>query len=128
MIHRGEIVEKVVRKGGYSLARLATKLDICRNTLYNRFKLGDLSYSFISQVGKVIHYDFAFDFPELKQPTGPLNEDPISTHIGRLESEYSKLLEKYNKLLEILIRVVSKNDLPTLQQEIDQIIEKELKI
>ncbi len=32
MIHRGEIVEKVIRGSGYSLAKLASRLHINRTT------------------------------------------------------------------------------------------------
>ena len=64
-IHRGELVEKVLRKRGHSLTEVAKKLGISRNTLYNRFKDPHLSYQFIREVGKSIFYDFTIDFAEI---------------------------------------------------------------
>jgi transcriptional regulator with XRE-family HTH domain len=72
MFHRGQIVEKFVRKSGYSLSKLADKLHISRNTLYNRFSNANLSYRFIQEVGVIINYDFSFDF--LKMPKGDLQQ------------------------------------------------------
>ncbi|MEL6152980.1 MAG: hypothetical protein AAFQ78_03035, partial [Bacteroidota bacterium] len=64
--HRGEIVETIVRRSGYSIKSLAQKLRVSRNTIYNKFREQDLSYEFIANVGDVIHYDFTTDFPEIK--------------------------------------------------------------
>jgi uncharacterized protein YdcH (DUF465 family) len=126
-IHRGEIVEKVMRRSGYSLTKLAAKLDISRNTLYNRFKDADLSYTFIMEVGKVIHYDFSVHFPEMQEILVLTNKDfpqygeqQLAT-LWRLESRYARLLEKYNKLLEIVISVVDANELHDIRQEIEQL-------
>ena len=66
MKHKGQIVEKIVRRSGYSITKLAKKLQISRNTLYNRFANPNLGYSFIMDVGSIIHYDFTIDFPEIK--------------------------------------------------------------
>ncbi|MEL6606959.1 MAG: helix-turn-helix domain-containing protein, partial [Bacteroidota bacterium] len=49
--HRGEIVEEAVRRSGFSIKKLAERLKISRNTLYNRFKEPELSYDFIAAVG-----------------------------------------------------------------------------
>jgi plasmid maintenance system antidote protein VapI len=70
-VHRGEIVEKILRKSGYSLTKVAKKLGISRNTLYNRFKNANLSYHFMMEVGKIIYYDFTIDFPEMKEKPWP---------------------------------------------------------
>jgi hypothetical protein len=67
MSHRGEIVEKVVRKSGYALTKLVDRLDISRNTLYNKFNNASLSYRFIQEVGHTLHYNFSFDFPEMSK-------------------------------------------------------------
>ena len=75
MIHRGQIVEKIVRKSGYSLTKLADKLKISRNTLYNRFDNANLGYRFIIEVGNIIHYDFTIDFPEMKKEPKIMGEN-----------------------------------------------------
>ncbi len=131
-IHRGEIVEKIVRKSGYSLSKLAKKLTISRNTLYNRFKNPHLKYHFIRKVGETIHYNFTIDFPEMKEELGLTEADvpPLdygenqSALLWRLETKYSKLLEKYNKLLEIVVSVVDANELHDFRQEIAAIVER----
>ena len=131
MTHRGEIVEKAIRRSGFSLTKLAEKVGISRNTLYNKFKDADLSYAFIMEVGKVIHYDFTLTFPEMKTEIGPTSANPISQHredllatLWRLEGKYNQLLEKYNKLLEIVISIVDENDLYEMRQEIAQMLKK----
>jgi transcriptional regulator with XRE-family HTH domain len=135
MIHRGQTVEKIVRKSGYSLTKLAERLDVSRNTLYNRFANANLGYRFIMEVGNVIHYDFTLDFPEIKKQADLIGENAIfiprkedrSADLWRLESKYANLLEKYTKLLGILVKVANENDLHSLKQEIIDLIEKEAK-
>ena len=100
MQNRGELVERVVRKSGLSITLLAEKLGVSRNTLYNKFKEQDLSYDFIIRVGKVIHYNFSVDLPEIKV-VYQLPEDSRA-HLWRLERRYKNLLEQYNKLLKFL--------------------------
>lgn len=133
MIHRGQIVEKIVRKSGYSLTKLAAKLKISRNTLYNRFENANLGYRFIMEVGNIIHYDFTLDFPEMKKEPSlmgdnesltPIREDK-SAELWRIESKYVNLLEKYNKLLAILVKVSNENELHELKKELLELIEKE---
>ena len=133
MIHRGQIVEKIVRKTGYSLTKLAERLDVSRNTLYNRFNNANLGYRFIMEVGNVIHYDFTLDFPEMKKQPDLISENKIftagkedrSAELWRLEGKYASLLEKYTKLLGILVKVANENEFHDLKQEIIDLIEKD---
>ena len=136
IIHRGEIVEKAARRSGASLTKLAKKLGIGRNTLYNRFRDANLNYHFIMEVGKAIYYDFTLDFPEMKAELGLTSANPISQHreellekdktteFLRLESKYTHLLEKYNKLLEMVLMAINVHGLHDLRQELGRIIEK----
>jgi DNA-binding Lrp family transcriptional regulator len=128
--HRGEIVEVVVRKSGFSLKKLSERLGISRNTLYNRFREPELSYGFIRAVGNIIHYNFEIDFAELNEGSNELSEGPIS-YIDRdavellsLEKKYTALLERYNKLLGILVRLANTNELQTLKKEILRFLEE----
>jgi DNA-binding Lrp family transcriptional regulator len=128
--HRGEIVEVVVRKSGFSLKKLSERLGISRNTLYNRFREPELSYGFIRAVGNIIHYNFEIDFAELNEGSNELSEGPIS-YIDRdavellsLEKKYTALLERYNKLLGILVRLANTNELQTLRKEILRFLEE----
>ncbi len=111
MIHRGEIVEQKVRGSDMKLIKIAEALDITRNTLYVRFQTPNLDLDFIKRVGKIIHYDFSQDIPELRitQDTIPgLLEEPITEYqslsectkaLLNLQKKYIALLEKHNDLL-----------------------------
>lgn len=120
--HRGEILESVVRKSGYPLKVLAKRLGVSRNTIYNKFKEYDLSYDFIIRVGEVIHYDFAYEYPEIKT-TVSVDKDQYSTELWRLERKYTHLLEHYNKLLSFLLRITSDYHLETLERDMDKFLE-----
>jgi transcriptional regulator with XRE-family HTH domain len=124
MEHKGQIVEKIVRKSGYSLTKLAERLGISRNTLYNRFASATLTYHFIMEVGKIIHYNFAICFPEIKQEGDATGEEDKSIALISVESKYANLLEKYSKILELLIKVAHENEFTPIHQAITQLIEE----
>jgi len=128
--HKGEIVEDIVRRSGFSLKKLSERLRISRNTLYNRFKDPDLSYEFITAVGDIIHYDFSLDFDELRSGANEMSEKSIgymdrdAAELLKLEKKYMSLLERYNKLLSILVRLANTNELQTLRREILRFLEE----
>ncbi|ACE05703.1 hypothetical protein Aasi_0262 [Candidatus Amoebophilus asiaticus 5a2] len=134
MSHRGQIIEKIIRRSGYSITRLAKKLGISRNTLYNRFENANLGYRFIMEVGNIIHYDFTIDFPEMKEEIELMGDTPIrsfdreTAERWKAESKYILLLEKYTKLLGMLAKLANENTLTTLKKEILDFIEKEEKL
>ena len=59
-------METVLKQSGYPLKVLATNLGINRDTIHDKFKEHDLSYDFIAKVGELIHYNFAYEYPEVK--------------------------------------------------------------
>lgn len=120
MKHRGEIVERVIRKSGLSLTILAAKLGISRNTLYNRFKEKNLSYDFILTVGSILHYNFALDFPEMLSDTQEPGD--VRAELWRLEKKYKSLLEKSNRLLRFLLKKSQDADQYTLYLKIKEFI------
>ena len=130
--HRGEIVEDAVRKSGFSLKKLSERLSISRNTLYNRFKDPQLSYDFIRAVSDIIHYSFASDFPELQEESQGVHEGALSyldrdvATLLRLDKKYTHLLERYNRLLGILVRLANTNELQTVRKEIFRFLEENL--
>jgi lambda repressor-like predicted transcriptional regulator len=127
--HRGEIVEDAVRKSGFSLKKLSERLGISRNTLYNRFKEPELRYEFIIAVGNVIHYNFELDFAELRTDANEISEGPIgyierdAVELLKLKKKYTDLLERYNKLLGILVRLANANELQIVRKEILRFLE-----
>jgi hypothetical protein len=131
MIHRGQLVERIVRNSGYSLTKLAEDLGISRNTLYNRFNDPHLGYRFIIQVGKIIYYDFTIDFPDIKKdpslkkdssltgdiPIPILQREDGSARLWRIKAKYSNLVDKYIKLLNLLIKIAKQNEITHLEEE-----------
>ncbi|MEM0374307.1 MAG: hypothetical protein QXO96_07135 [Sulfolobales archaeon] len=88
------------------------------------------------EVGNIIHYDFTIDFPEMKKEPSlmgdheafaPIREDK-SAELWRIESKYVNLLEKYNKLLAILVKISNENELHELKKELLELIEKEASV
>lgn len=80
------------------------------------------------KIGSTISYDFTIDFPEMKKELGLTSKQPViqpwetpSGALWRLEGKYTQLLEKYNKLLEIVVSLVDANELHKLGPEIAQL-------
>lgn len=120
--HRGEILEAVIRRSGYSIKVLAERLGISRNTIYNKFREHDISYDFIVRVGDIIHYDFTYEYPEIKT-TASLDKNQHAAELWKLEHKYTHLLERYNKLLSFLVRAANDYRLERLKKEIDKFLE-----
>ncbi|CAH2559858.1 helix-turn-helix domain-containing protein [Cardinium endosymbiont of Oedothorax gibbosus] len=146
--HKGKIVEEAIKKSGFRMKALAKKLGIARNTLYTRLKEADIKDTFIIEIGKIIYYDFSNDFPGIYEknepkgnaespgyePKGDRHEyidesaiirDPHFTQLQALNKKYLKLMEDYNKLLNILIILANDNELVGIKQEIMAFIENE---
>jgi len=120
--HRGEILEMAIRRGPYPIKTLAHKLGISRNTIYSKFKQYDLEYEFILKVGDIIHYDFKAIFPELKT-TVPIEPKDHTNELWRMEKNYMKLLEQYEKLLGFLVKITHQYGFDKLKKEIDAVVE-----
>ena len=120
--HRGKIFEAVVRKCGYPLKTLAAKLGISRNTIYNKFKEYDLSYDFILEVGELIHYDFSYEYPEMKA-TVSINKNQQVAELWWLERKYTRLLERYHNLLSFLLRMANEYHVESLKKDMDKFLE-----
>jgi hypothetical protein len=135
MIHRGKIVENIVRTSGYSFTKLAKKLHISRNTLYNRFSNASLSYTFIMQVGHAIYHDFSIDFPEIKKEPELIDDNPLlairkdeTSTLWKVNRKYIQLLEEYTKLLSLLVITANQARQPQLKKELMEVIEREIEM
>ena len=135
--HRGEIVDKVVRQSGFALNKLAKRLKISRNTLYNRFRDPELKDDFILDVGDIINYDFKRHFPGLKREDEEDDEDRFiggnqvyldkkTIKMLELGRKYMVLLERYNDLLGILVKLANTNEMNVLRKEIARLLEENL--
>ena len=135
--HRGEIVDKVVRQSGFALNKLAKRLKISRNTLYNRFRDPELKDDFILDVGNIINYDFKRHFPGLKREDeeddrrefadgNQIYLDKETVKMLELGKKYMVLLERYNDLLGIMVKLANTNEMNVLRKEIARLIEENL--
>lgn len=106
--HHGQIIEKVIRRNGYSISELARLTKVNRRSVYNWFNQRNLKSDIIYRIGSVLNYDFSNEFPDLfinahsgePIPVIKANFDAID---GRNDlywkDKYIQLLEKYNDLL-----------------------------
>jgi hypothetical protein len=78
------------------------------------------------EVGNIIYYDFTIDFPEIKQDSGLLGDNPIlapiqedgAASLWRMEARHARLLKKYTRLLDFMKRTVQQNKLPAFEKEL----------
>lgn len=107
--HYGQIVELVIRKGGYSISEIARLTIINRKTVYNWFNQKYLKPEIIYKIGCIVNHDFSVEFPELftKEHFSKPNKDLfMSTENNHdlpeavvWKDKYIALLERYNNLL-----------------------------
>lgn len=114
-LHDGQIVERIVRRNGYSISELARLIKVNRRSVYNWFSQQRLKPEIIYRIGCVLNYDFSTEFPNLfsKEEFNKIangNDDPelpglpVNGRNGSVDSTYWKdkyidLLERYNQLL-----------------------------
>jgi transcriptional regulator with XRE-family HTH domain len=108
-MHKGEIIEKIVRESNIPLTQIAKKLGVTRRTIYNIFEKYNVDNDTVLKIGKIIYYDFSIQFPQLKkvniveEPSEIYNEKSIpelKREVELWKSKYIELLEEYNKLLK----------------------------
>ncbi|QJD95631.1 helix-turn-helix transcriptional regulator [Mucilaginibacter robiniae] len=109
--HYGQVIEKVIRRNGYSISELAQMMNVNRRSIYNWFEQRRLKAEVISRMGEVLKYDFSNEFPELFSPE-TFAKDGAAKAIHKdgeangetpaeisWKDKYISLLEKYNDLL-----------------------------
>lgn len=105
MVHRGEIVEKVVRSSGMPLTRVAQRMGKSRRWIYNAFETADLSLDLVIEFGKILHYDFSQDIPQIAGHRPVVGDKPITygeNSVDYWKEKYYALLEEHNQLLKQL--------------------------
>lgn len=110
MIHRGKIIQKVLKDQDVKVSSIAKKLHKDRTVLYDWFANPDLSLDTIVKIGKVIKYDFGQDIPELRsstlsEPGQIYNSLPLCQQklfeVTLELNEKNKEIERLNKLLNL---------------------------
>ncbi|MCB0409048.1 MAG: hypothetical protein KDD29_02445 [Flavobacteriales bacterium] len=105
-LHKGEMVEKVVRENRFPITLLAKRLGKSRQYVYNLFENPDVSIEIIFKIGKIIHYDFNNDLKEIAKipeeyKIKALTEPDITfENVTYWKAKYFELLEQYKFLLE----------------------------
>jgi plasmid maintenance system antidote protein VapI len=109
MQHKGEIIEKAVRDSGYSITRLAERMDRSRRWVYQIFESRIVPVDYILAIGKIIHHDFTEEIKELQTYKMSITKHMTSDQAqsfgnekGEVEywkNKYLAVLEKYNDLL-----------------------------
>jgi hypothetical protein len=103
--HYGQIVELVIRKGGYSISEIARLTSINRKSVYNWFNQKYLKPEVIFRIGCIINHDFSVEFPELFTPEHFNKGDKQESSNSEIpnntvwKDKYIALLERYNDLL-----------------------------
>jgi hypothetical protein len=116
-VHKGEVAKNIVHKCGMAITTISAGLGISRNTLYNKFEDPHLSDAFLLRLGDVIRYDFSINFPSLKQEKKEEIDDRDITYVERavenllrIDRKYIELLERYNGLLSMLVKLTKKDE------------------
>lgn len=123
--HYGSIVERVIRRNGYSISELARAINVSRRVVYKWFTKKTLKPEIIFRIGNAIKHDFFVEFPEhfsseeferaLKLPE-PLEPKHADLETGAYTSDYWK--DKYIALLEEYIELLqSQKDQKELDME-----------
>ncbi len=104
MQHRGEIVERAIRKSGYPISQIARKLGKSRRWMYLMFDNSQVDLESIISIGRIIHHDFSDEIKELAVINPDSFSEPESKYNKQnkdyWKNKYLKLLESYNALLK----------------------------
>jgi hypothetical protein len=120
--HQGQTVEKVLRRGGYSLSEVAGIMNVNRRSIYNWFNQAALRPEVIYQIGHGILHDFSVEFPEFFKPADfvfktrsfTLPEDykrqaPCLEEVSQWKQKYLELYPRYKKLLNPVSQTICPN-------------------
>ena len=110
-LHHGQIVERIIRRNGYSISELARLTNVNRRSVYNWFNQKYLKAEIIYRIGSVLNYDFSDEFPDLFPKDKLVNLIPEQEYADNSpkpctksdqcywKDKYIDLLERYNDLL-----------------------------
>ena len=106
LIHKGEILEKAVRKKEFPIILLAKRLGRSRRHIYDLFLKSEIPVETFIQVGKIIQYDFSADFKEISKIKEnyqlDMLSDPDSSYetLSYWKSKYFELMDEHKLLLK----------------------------
>ncbi|MEH6307446.1 helix-turn-helix transcriptional regulator [Olivibacter sp. CPCC 100613] len=109
--HYGHIIERIIRRNGYSISELARLTNVNRRSIYNWFNQKNLKPEIIFRIGCALKHDFSEEFPELFtedefqkviSPEKTSTDETLTLSEGSSnywKDKYIKILEEYNRLL-----------------------------
>jgi hypothetical protein len=115
-IHRGALLDKIVREGSTNITQMVKKLNISRGTFYNHTKDPNLSYEQLAKYGKVIKHDFSQDLPEMKkfvfeEPDVPYGiPKTFEEAIEQRDYWRERYYKKHEELLRLLARMADSSE------------------
>lgn len=111
LIHKGEILQKVVRKYYPNITALAKLMGYeSRATIYRHFETDDLSDGLILKYAKALKYSFKDEFPDLyaryfvSEPANTYGDGKsLEEQVEMWKDMYYELLAENNRLLNELL-------------------------
>ncbi|MDM8176743.1 MULTISPECIES: helix-turn-helix domain-containing protein [Olivibacter] len=109
--HYGHIIERIIRRNGYSISELARLTNVNRRSIYNWFNQKNLKPEIIFRIGCALKHDFSEEFPELftedefQKVIAPAKTSEEDSQTGPeisssyWKDKYIRILEEYNRLL-----------------------------
>jgi transcriptional regulator with XRE-family HTH domain len=124
--HYGEIIERTIRRNGYSISELARLMKVNRRSIYNWFNQPKFKPEIIFKIGCALKHDFSNEFPELFSSeefqhafnnskllnTALLSEE--REKINYWKDKYINLLEEYNQILAISSNKINTLSYPSM--------------
>lgn len=109
-LHKGALIEKLIRRNGVSISDLAKRMGVNRRSVYNWFDQQTLKLEVVIKIGNIVGCDIPKEHPEAFTPDefSMLDELDIynKQHSPDTSSDekfwmdkYVTLLEEYNQLL-----------------------------
>jgi plasmid maintenance system antidote protein VapI len=111
--HYGEIIERTIRRNGYSISELSRLMNVNRRSIYNWFNQPKFKTDIIFKIGCALKHDFSIEFPELfssEEFQKAFNQKKFSAEVNVLEEmekvnywkdKYINLLEDYTQALSM---------------------------
>ena len=105
MVHRGEVLNRIVTLYNVNVTKLAERAGYDRTSYYSHIKKEDLRFEILAAYGRAIPYDFTKDIPEMSayviENDQEIKEfEEMKADRDKWKDKYYMLLEKYNTLLE----------------------------
>lgn len=111
--HYGEIIERTIRRNGYSISELSRLMNVNRRSIYNWFNQPKFKTDIIFKIGCALKHDFSLEFPELfssEEFQKAFSQKKFAAEVNVLEEmekvnywkdKYINLLEDYTQALSM---------------------------